>query len=149
MSCSIRTFAAKACGSGISASELQIAALFSHDKSLPRAVRADGFNRYCLGHQSRAGLSAQPEAWRYTVLEHFEAHDAGSGNDFTQLVVILMIKPSVRLSVAVAMAVTMPAAAQEPGARDVYGQAETGNRNRLGEVDRHRHEDPADRTHSR
>ena len=43
------------------------------------------------------------------LLEHFEAHDAGSGYDFTRLIVILMIVASMRL--AVAMAVIVPAAA--------------------------------------
>ena len=61
---------------------VQIAASIRHHENLPRAVRSNGFNRDCLRRQSGPGLSAQPEAWREAVLEHFEAHDAGSGRDF-------------------------------------------------------------------
>ena len=45
-----------------------------------------------------------------------------------------MVVPLVRVTVT--MAVMMPTAAQEPGTRDVYSQAETGNRDRLGKMDR-------------
>ena len=44
----------------------------------------------------------------------------------------------------VTVAVMMIAAAEEPRARDVHSQAETGNRDCLGEVDRDRREDTAD-----
>ena len=39
----------------------------------------------------------------------------------------------------------MIAAAQQPGAGDVHGKAQAGDRDRLGEVDRHRREQAADR----
>src|ERR1700722_19758221 len=112
------------CGEGVRlrnlGDRLYIAALIPHRENLPRAVRPDGFNCYRLRDQSGASLSAEPEAWRHAVLEHFKAHDAGSGYDFTRLIVILMIVASMRM--AVAMAVIVAAATQEPGARDVDGQ---------------------------
>ena len=68
------------CGEGVRlrnlGDRLQIAALIRHRENLPRAVRADGFNRCRLHRQSGAGFGAQPEAWRHAVLEHFEAHGA-------------------------------------------------------------------------
>ena len=47
-----------------------------------------------------------------------------------------MVRPFVGVSVTVA--VMMPATTQEPCTRDVYGQTNTGNRDRLAEVDRDR-----------
>ena len=66
----------------------------------------------------------------HPVLEHFEDDSPGFGLNAVRLI---MIVPLVRMTVSVA--VMMPAAAQQPGARDVYSQAETGNRDRLGKVD--------------
>jgi hypothetical protein len=71
------------CGEGVRlrnlGDRLQIAVLIPHRENLPRAVGADGFNRYRLRDQSGASFSAEPEAWRHAVLEHFQAHNAGSG----------------------------------------------------------------------
>ena len=109
----------------------QIAALISHRENLPRAVRAHGFEPTLLVPSERRPIAArEPETRRHAVLEHFEDDDPGIGRDAVRLV---MVMPIVR---AVPVAVMMPAAAQEPRTCDVHGQAETGNRDRLGEMDR-------------
>ncbi len=58
-----------------------------------------------------------------------------------------MVMPVMRMAVLVAVMVTVmmiSAAAQEPRARDIHGQAETGNRDCLGKVDWDRRENTAD-----
>jgi hypothetical protein len=131
---------------------LQIAALIPHDEYLPRPVRADGFDRGRLRRRGGAGLRAKAKARRYAILEHFETHGAGGRRDVVRLVVdvAIAVRPVpvamiVAVAMAMAVAVMMSAAAQQPRAGDVDGQAQTGNRNRLSEVDRHRRKETGDR----
>jgi hypothetical protein len=51
----------------------------------------------------------------------------------------------VALPFAVAVSMVMLAAAEQPRAGDVHGKAEAGDRDRLGEADRHRRENARDR----
>ena len=74
------------------------------------------------------------EARRDAVLEYFQRDASGSGRDTARLVMVM----SMRVSMSVSVPVMMAAAAQEPCARDVHGQAKAGDRDRLAEVDRDR-----------
>jgi hypothetical protein len=132
-----------------STTETRDNAFIPHDEYLPRPVRADRFNRCLLrGFQSLAGLRSKAKARRYAVLEHFETHGSRGRRDFVRLVVVvaIIVRPvRVAMIVALAMAVMMSAAAQQPRAGDVDGQAQAGNRNRLSEVDRNRRKETGDR----
>ena len=118
---------------------LHVAVAIHHRESPPSAALPHRFNFDGVRSQSLACVRAQPEARRHAVLEYFKRDDPGTGRDVVRFV---MVMPFVL--VPVNMAVMMPAAAQEPRTRDVYGQAKTGNRDRLAEMDRDRREDTAD-----
>ncbi len=125
--------------------EFQIAAAIDHREKLPCAVGPHGFNRQRSRRQQRGPVfGAQPEPWRHAVLEYFEDDDTVRGRDAVRLVMVMAIE-----CVTVTVAVMVLAAAEQPGAGDVDRQAETGNRNCLGELDRHRREDAADAPRSR
>src|SRR5580692_7220589 len=120
----------------------QISGFILQGKNLPGAVRPDGFNRRRLHSQSQARFGPKPEARRYPVLEDFEHHTPAGGRDLMGFVVVMAF---MRVSMTMAMTVTMMlAAAQEPSARDVHRETKTGDRDRLGEMDRHGIEDTAD-----
>jgi hypothetical protein len=76
---------------------------------------------------------AEPEMRRHAVLKYFKHDLPGADRDGVR---VIMLMPFVRVPVTVT--VMMPATAQEPCTRDVDGQAKTGNRDRLAEVDRDR-----------
>ena len=58
--------------------------------------------------------------------------------------VVVMALMRVSKAVIMAMSMIVMPAAEEPGARDVYRQTKTGDRDRLGEMNRNRFENTAD-----
>ena len=119
---------------------LQIAAAIRHCESLPGAIRPRGFNFDRARLQSLAGVPSQPESRWNAVLEYFQRDASGSGRDVARLVMVMSFAP---MPVPMPVAVMMVAAAEEPCARYVHGQAEASDRDRLAEVDRDRREDAA------
>jgi hypothetical protein len=71
---------------------------------------------------------AQAEARRDSVLKHLEEQIAGARRDGVRLLM------SVVIVLAMAVTVMPTATAQEPGAGDIDGEADTGNRDRFGEM---------------
>jgi hypothetical protein len=85
-----------------------------------------------------AACRAQAEARRDSVLKHLQKQIAESRCDGVRFLVSVLIVP------AMAATVMMTAAAQEPGAGDIHGESDTGNRNRFSEMNLHGGENASD-----
>ena len=104
-----------------------------HGEFLLVAVRSCCRNERRGGVMSGTACRAQAEARRDSVLEHLEEQTAGSRRDDVRLLGVVLV-------LAMAVAVMVTAAAQEPSAGNIDGEADTGNRNRFGEMNLHRSE---------
>src|SRR5260370_8108296 len=99
-----------------------------------------GCDRGAFGRQRGAADGSKPEARRHPVLKHFENNEPAGGRDLMRLI---MVAAFVRVSMAMSMAM-MLATAEQPCARDIYHQTETGNRDRFSKMNGNGIEDPAD-----
>jgi len=136
--------AAKACGSGTTSTDSRKSPRFREGKNLPGAAGPHGLDQDGRGGGRESGFGAEPEARRNAVLEDFENRRAFWGLDPALFIVVVMGRP---MTVAAPMPVRMAmlAAGKQPGAGDIDQKSERGDRNRLGEMDRHRREQAADR----
>src|ERR1700691_490497 len=105
---------------------------------LPDAVRACCRDARRGGVRRGSACRAQAEARRDSVLKHLEEQIAGSCRDGVRLLV------SVLVVAAMAVTMMMAATAQEPRAGDIDGEADTGNRDRFGEMNLHGGENAGD-----
>ena len=105
-----------------------------HGEFLLNAIRSRRRNERRGGVRCGTACRAQAEARRDSVLEHLEEQTAGSRRDDVRLL------RGVVLVLAMAVAVMVTAAAQEPSAGNIDGETDACNRNRLGEMNLHRSE---------
>src|ERR1700733_16159383 len=122
----------------------QIVAFVLHNKELACSVRTHGFNRKRRCGQNRAGVGTKSKPRWHPVLKYFENDGSRRGRDLVGLVMVMMVMASMRVSVTMTVAM-MLATTQQPGACDINGEAEAGNRNSLGKMNRSGIENAADR----
>src|SRR5580658_1752658 len=99
-----------------------------HGEFLLGAARPCRRDARCGGVRRRTACRAQTKARRNSVLKDLKQQSTGLRGDGMRLIV------SVVIVLAMAMTMMMTAAAQQPGAGDVDGEADTCNRYRFGEV---------------